>query len=135
MITLTSPAQNGYKQDFETNEEMLLAAAELLGVTADDMICVQCNGQDDRFYFYSNEEEADADTDGAYAVQSTGTPLLQFVFTAGRHEDTGSFETQDDAEDRATYLAECWRENVTATERFDLSNTWVAEYSGAAVQA
>ena len=134
MITLTAPAQSGYKQDFETNEEMLLAAAQLLGVDADDMICVQCNGQDDRFYFYSSEEEADADTDGAYAVQSTGTPLLKFVFTAGRHEDTGSFETYADAEDRATYLAQSWRAHVTATERFDLNNTWVAEYV-TAVQA
>ena len=134
MITLSAPAQNGYRQDFETNEEMLLAAAELLGVTADDMICVQCNGQDDRFYFYASQEEADADTDGAYAVQSTGTPLLKFVFTAGRHEDTGSFETYADAQDRATYLAQSWREHVTATERFDLNNTWVAEYV-TAVQA
>ena len=134
MITLSAPAQNGYRQDFETNEEMLLAAAELLGVDADDMVCVQCNGQDDRFYFYSSEEEADADTDGAYAVQSTGSPLLQFVFTAGRHEDTESFETQAEAEDRAKYLAESWREHVTASERFDRSNSWVAEYV-AAVQA
>ena len=134
MITLSAPAQNGYRQDFETNEEMLVSAAELLGVDEDDMICVQCNGQDDRFYFYSSEEEADADTDGAYAVQSTGTPLLKFVFTAGRHEDTGSFETQAEAQDRATYLAQSRREHVTATERFDLSNTWVAEYV-AAVQA
>ena len=134
MITLSAPAQSGYQQDFETNEEMLLAAAELLGVDADDMVCVQCNGRDDRFYFYSSEEEADADTDGAYAVQSTGTPLLKFVFTAGRHEDTGSFETYADAQDRATYLAQSWREHVTATERFDLSNTWVAGYV-AAVQA
>ena len=134
MITLSSPAQSGYRQDFETNEEMLLAAAQLLGVTADEMICIQCNGQDDRLYFYSSEEEADADTDGAYAVQSTGTPLLKFVFTAGRHEDTGSFETYAEAEDRATYLAQSWREHVTATERFDLNNTWVAEYV-TAVQA
>ena len=134
MITLTAPAQSGYQQDFETNEQMLLAAAELLGVTADDMVCVQCNGQDDRFYFYSSEEEADADTDGAYAVQSTGSPLLRFVFTAGRHEDTGSFETYADAQDRATYLAQSWRKHVTASERFDRSNSWVAEYV-AAVQA
>ena len=134
MITLTAPAQSGYKQDFETNEEMLLAAAELLGVTADDMVCIQCNGQDDRFYFYASQEEADADSDGAYAVQSTGTPLLRFVFTAGRHEDTGSFETYADAQDRATHLAQSWREHVTATERFDLNNTWVAEYV-TAVQA
>ena len=134
MITLSAPAQNGYKQDFETNEEMLLAAAELLGVTADDMICVQCNGQDDRFYFYSNEEEADADTDGAYAVQSTGTPLLQFVFTAGRHEDTGSFETYADAQDRATYLAASWREHVTVAERHDRNSSWVAEYAEAVAQ-
>lgn len=135
MITLTAPAQSGYQQDFEANEDMLPVAAQLLGVTADDMICIQCNGQDDRFYFYASQEEADADTDGAYAVQSTGTPLLQFVFTAGRHEDTGSFETYADAQDRATYLAQSWREHVTASERFDLNNTWVAEYSGAAVQA
>ena len=134
MITLSAPAQSGYKQEFETNEEMLLAAAELLGVTADEMICVQCNGQDDRFYFYASQEEADADSDGAYAVQSTGTPLLQFVFTAGRHEDTGSFETYADAQDRATYLAQSWRKHVTASERFDRSNSWVAEYV-AAVQA
>ena len=134
MITLSSPAQSGYRQDFETNEEMLLAAAQLLGVTADEMICIQCNGQDDRLYFYSSEEEADADTDGAYAVQSTGSQLLRFVFTAGRHEDTGSFETQAEAEDRATYLAQSWREHVTATERFDLSNTWVAEYAEAVAQ-
>ena len=134
MITLSAPAQNGYRQDFETNEEMLVSAAELLGVDADDMVCVQCNGQDDRFYFYASQEEADADSDGAYAVQSTGTPLLKFVFTAGRHEDTGSFETYADAQDRATYLAQSWREHVTATERFDLSYTWVAEYVAAVAQ-
>ena len=132
MITLSHHA--GYRQDFDTNEEMLLAAAQLLGATADDMVCVQCTGQDDRFYFYASQEEADADTDGAYAVQSSGTPLLRFVFAAGRHEDSGSFETQAKAQDRATYLAESWREHVTASERFDRSNTWVAEYV-AAVQA
>ena len=76
MITLYAPAQSGYKQDFDTNEEMLLTAAQLLGVDADDMICIQCNGQDDRFYFYSSEAEADADSDGAYAVQSTGTEAV-----------------------------------------------------------
>ena len=134
MITLSAPAQSGYKQEFETNEDMLLVAAQLLGVSADDMVCVQCNGQDDRFYFYASQEEADDDSDGAYAVQSTGSPLLRFVFTAGLHEDTGSFETQAEAEDRATYLAQSWRDHVTATERFDLSNTWVAEYV-TAVQA
>ena len=134
MITLSAPAQSGYKQEFETNEDMLLVAAQLLGVAADDMVCVQCSGQDDRFYFYSSQEEADADTDGAYAVQSTGTPLLNFVFASSRHEDTESFETQAEAEDRAKYLAESWREHVTASERFDLNNTWVAEYV-AAVQA
>ena len=134
MITLSAPAHSGYRQDFDTNEEMLLAAASLLRTSADDMVCVQCNGQDDRFYYYASQDDADSDTDGANAVQSTGAALLQFVFTAGRHEDTGSFDTYADAEDRATYLAESWREHVTATERHDRNNSWVAEYA-AAVQA
>jgi hypothetical protein len=134
MITLSAPAHSGYKQDFETNEEMLLAAAQLLGTTVKDMVCVQCNGQDDRFYYYASQDDADADPDGAYAVQSTGAALLQIVFTAGRNEDTGSFKTSAEAEDRATYLAESWREHVTATERHDRNNSWVAEYA-AAVQA
>jgi hypothetical protein len=133
MITLSAPALSGYKQEFETTEEMLLAAATLLRVSVDDMVCVQCNGQDDRFYYYADQDDADADTDGAYAVQSTGAALLQFVFTAGRNEDTGSFDTYSQAEDRATYLAESWREHVTATERHDRNSSWVAEY--AAVQA
>lgn len=126
MITLSHHA--GYRQDFETNEEMFLAAAELLGTTADDMICIQCTHQEDRFYFYATQAEADADTDVSYSVQSSGTPLLRFIFAAGRHEDTGSFETQAEAQHRATYLAESWREHVTATERYDKSNTWVSEY-------
>ena len=133
MITLSAPAHSGYRQDFETNEEMLLAAATLLRLSVDKMVCVQCNGQDDRFYYYASQDDADADTDGAYAVQSTGSALIQFVFTAGRNEDTGRFETYAQAEDRATYLAESWRQHVTATERHDRSNSWVAEY--AAVQA
>ena len=127
MITLSAPAKSGYRKEFETTDEMLAAAASLLRTSVEDMVCVQCNGQDDRFYFYSSQEEADADTDGAYAVQSTGTPLLKFVFTAGRHEDAGNFETYADAQDRATYLAQSWREHVTVTERFDKSNTWVVE--------
>jgi hypothetical protein len=134
MITLSAPAISGYQQKFETNEEMLLAAATLLRVSVDEMVCVQCNGQDDRFYYYASQDDADADTDGAYAVQSTGAALLQFVFTAGRHEDTGSFDTYAQAEDRATYLAESWREHVTATERHDRNNSWVAEYAEAVAQ-
>ena len=134
MITLSAPAHSGYRQDFDTNEEMLLAAATLLRTSVDEMVCVQCNGQDDRFYYYGTQDDADSDTDGAYAVQSTGDALLQFVFTAGRNEDTGSFDTYADAEDRATYLAESWRQHVTATERHDRNSSWVAEYA-AAVQA
>ena len=134
MITLSAPALSGYRQDFETTEEMLLAAATLLRVSVDEMVCVQCNGQDDRFYYYASQDDADADTDGAYAVQSRGSALLHFVFTASRNEDTGSFDTYAQAEDRATYLAESWREHVTATERHDRNNSWVAEYA-AAVQA
>jgi len=134
MITLSAPYQSGYKQDFETNEQMLLAAATLLRVSVDEMVCVQCYGQDDRFYYYADQDQADSDPEGSYAVQSTGAALLQFVFTAGRHEDTGSFDTYAQAEDRATYLAESWRDHVTATERHDRNSSWVAEYA-AAVQA
>lgn len=54
--------------------------------------------------------------------------LSKFIFTAGNHEDIGDFETCADADARAKYLAECWEEDVTVRERYDRSNTWVAEY-------
>ena len=65
--TLSAPAKSGYKAEFESIEETRSAAAELLGVTVDNMIEVAGYGA--TTYCYASQEESDADQDGAYAVQ------------------------------------------------------------------
>ena len=72
MITLSIPEHSGYRKDFHTTEEAMEAAAAFFRIDVDDIVCVQCNGDDDRFYLYESQEEADKDQDGAYAVQIFG---------------------------------------------------------------
>ena len=67
-VTLSAPAKSGYKTEFESTNEARTAAAGLLDVTVNDMIEVNsCDGK--TTYCYASQEDADADQDGAYAVQ------------------------------------------------------------------
>lgn len=69
MIELSAPAKSGFRKEFETTDEAREKAAELLGISLDAMIEVGPLGGDDVTYCYATQEDADSDTDGAYAVQ------------------------------------------------------------------
>ena len=71
-ITLSAPAKSGYNAEFESIEATRIAAAELLGVTVDDMIEVE-SGDGGTTYCYASQADAAADQDGAYAVQYSAT--------------------------------------------------------------
>ena len=73
MIILSAPAKSGYTEQFESTSEAQAKAAELLGVSADDMIEVE-SPDGGTTYCYATQEDADADRDGAYAVQYSGDP-------------------------------------------------------------
>lgn len=72
MITLSAPAKSGYKKEFETIDEARAKAAYLLDVELDEMVEVEMN---EVTYCYATQEEADADQDGAYAVQYYESPI------------------------------------------------------------
>ena len=70
MITLSAPNKSGYEQSFASVETARVKAAELLDIPAKDMIEVE-SGDGSITYCYASQEDADADQDGAYAVQYT----------------------------------------------------------------
>jgi hypothetical protein len=65
-ITLSAPAKSGYKKDFDSVESARAKAADLLDCAVDEMVEVEMN---EVTYCYASQEDADADLDGAYAVQ------------------------------------------------------------------
>ena len=70
-MTLSAPRNSGYKAKCETVDAARVAAAELLDVTVPEMIEIEsCDGG--TTYCYASQSDADADRDGAYAVQYVG---------------------------------------------------------------
>lgn len=67
-IELSAPAKSGYRRQFETVEEARDRAAAILGVTVATMIEAK-SPDGETTYCYASQEDADADQDGAYAVQ------------------------------------------------------------------
>lgn len=71
---LSAPSKSGYEGVFDTLAEVREAAAAKLGdwtepVSVDDMIEVTGGGDGRTIYCYATQADADADDDGAYAVQ------------------------------------------------------------------
>jgi hypothetical protein len=71
MVTLSAPNKSGYKETFETISGARTKAAWLLDTTVDDMVETE-SGDGSITYCYPSQAEADADQDGAYAVQYSG---------------------------------------------------------------
>lgn len=71
-ITLSAPAKGGYTAQFESVDEARIAAADLLGLTVEDMVEVE-SGDGNTTYCYASQSDADADQDGAYAAQYSAT--------------------------------------------------------------
>ena len=68
MTILSAPANSGYEEQFETVGEARAAAANILDIDVDFMIETE-SGDGGTTYCYATQEDADDDTDGAYAVQ------------------------------------------------------------------
>jgi hypothetical protein len=68
MTQLSAPAKSGYLKTFDTEAEAQEHAAELCHCHVDDLILVE-SPDGGTTYCYGSQEEADADRDGAYAVQ------------------------------------------------------------------
>lgn len=70
MYILSAPAHSGYRREFKSMAEMDAAAAEILHCDAEDIVeSVSPDGG--TVYYYASQAAADADLDGAYAVQYT----------------------------------------------------------------
>lgn len=74
MITLSAPAKSGYRQEFESISEAREAAAQLLGLADDGEVIEVLSPDGGTVYCYESQEQADADQDGAYAVQYSVEP-------------------------------------------------------------
>jgi hypothetical protein len=68
--TLSAPRKSGYERQFESIDDLRVVAAGLLDCTVEEMIEVE-SGDGGTVYCYASQAEADADQDGAYAVQYT----------------------------------------------------------------
>ena len=73
MIELSAPDKSGYTARFGSIEEAQAKAASILGITEEDMIERE-SPDGGTTYYYASEAEAEADADGAYAVQSCTIP-------------------------------------------------------------
>lgn len=69
MIELSAPTKSGFCRQYESIDAAREKAADLLGVSAAEMIEVGPIGGEDITYCYATQEDADTDSDGAYAVQ------------------------------------------------------------------
>lgn len=65
---VSAPAQSGFRAEFETTNEAREKATDLLGCTVDEMEERE-SPDGGTTYCYATVAEADADPDGAYAVQ------------------------------------------------------------------
>lgn len=65
---LSAPRKSGYEKQFESMEDLREKAADLLNCTVDEMIEVE-SGDGGTVHCYASQADADADQDGAYAVQ------------------------------------------------------------------
>jgi hypothetical protein len=70
---LSAPARGGFRQEFDTVEEAIEKAAELLGVDVATMIQIE-SPDGATTYCYASQAAADSDLDGAYAVQYAAAP-------------------------------------------------------------
>lgn len=74
-IILSAPSQSGYRTEIEDNDLTYTRnlAAQLLHCSRDEMIEVHVTGDGaeiaETTYCYASQADADADPDGAYAVQ------------------------------------------------------------------
>ena len=66
MIILSAPAKSGFRREFEDVEQARACAAELLGVTIEEMVEVE-SPDGGLTYCYGSQAEADADWDGRHA--------------------------------------------------------------------
>jgi hypothetical protein len=73
MINLSAPRKSGYEAQYETVVDAREAAADLLDIDVEDMILTE-SGDGATTYCYASQEAADADQDGAYAVQYSDAP-------------------------------------------------------------
>ena len=69
MYFVSAPAKSGYRKEFKSIEQARACAAELLGVTMEDMVEVE-SPDGGLTYCYSSQTEADADYDGRHAEKA-----------------------------------------------------------------
>lgn len=68
MYQVSAPRKSGYLKTFDAEAQAQEHAAELTHCHVDDMIMVE-SPDGAITYCYGNQQDADADQDGAYAVQ------------------------------------------------------------------
>lgn len=66
--TLSAPNKSGYRQEFTDLSALRAQAAEFLGCPVADLVENE-SGDGGTHYFYASQADAEADEDGAYAIQ------------------------------------------------------------------